>query len=684
MKTNNTFFAAVIFLAGAAASQGQTKQWDRRFGGSADDDLYSVQQTKDGGYVMCGETISGLEGDKSQALRGNWDMWVVKVDATGAKQWDQSFGGNSADVAKFVQQTKEGGYIVGGYSQSGATGDKTQASRGGSDYWIIKLNSAGTKVWDRCFGGSALDCMKSMQQTSDGGYILGGYSASGVSGDKTEESRGGHDYWLVKVDANGNKQWDKRFGGETTDILTSMALTSDGGYILGGYSVSGVGGDKTELSRGDNDFWVVKVSATGAKQWDKRFGGSSDDRLESLQPTTDGGYILGGYSHSGASGDKSEATRGFRDYWIVKINASGAKQWDKRFGGVDTDTLHSIRQATDGGYLLAGESNSGVEGDVTQETRGSTDFWIVKVDAWGKKRWDKRFGGSSVDQSYSAWQTADGGYILGGYSASGMDHDKSQATRGGYDFWIVKIGVLRPDAYENDSAAGLAKAIANGTTQTHSIHEAADEDWAKFTVGGAGAVNALLETSGTAGDTELWLHTSTGSLLRHNDDIGSPNKFSRIATNRLNAGTYYVKVAAFGNNIAIPAYALKARWTQLYAPDRYEADNKRSAAKRIRSGRSQNRNIHAAGNVDWAKFTIGSAGARSIRIQTSGASGDTELRLYNRAGRRLATDDNSGPGKFSRIQRARLAAGTYYVQVREKGSDGTIAAYKLSAKWAAR
>lgn len=683
MKTAQAM--AAIFLAGAVVSQGQSNQWDRRFGGSAIDFGSAFQATKDGGYVLLGYSNSGANGDKSQASQGGDDFWLVKVDATGAKQWDRRFGGASGDRGVDVQQTKDGGYILGGQSFSGATGDKSQAAQGLSDYWLVKVDANGAKQWDRTFGGAGTETLMRVIQTADGGYILGGHSASGISGDKTEDSRGGNDYWLVKVDANGTKQWDKRYGGESTDILNALELTADGGYILGGYSASGVGGEKTEASRGNDDFWVVKVSASGAKQWDKRFGGSSAEQMQCLRLTPDGGYLLGGYSHSGADGDKTQASRGFRDYWIVKISATGTKQWDKRFGGVDTETLRSLRATSDGGYLLVGDSNSGVADDVSEPGRGSTDFWIVKVDAWGNKRWDKRYGGNSVEHLYSAWQTSDGGYILGGDSHSGLNGDKSQASRGDYDFWMVKVFVRPPDAYENDSVAGLAKPLANGTAQAHSIHEAADQDWAKFTVGGAGALNASIETSGTAGDTEMWVYKGAGGpQVGHNDDAGgSIGNFSRVTFATLAAGTYYVKVATFGNNATIPAYTLRARWTQLYAPDAYETDNTRSAAKRIRNRQTQNRTIHAPGNVDWARFTIGRAGARRIRIQTAGASGDTELRLYNRAGKRLATDDNSGPGNFSRISRTRLAAGTYYVQVKEKGNDGTIAAYTLYTRWSA-
>jgi hypothetical protein len=237
------------------------------------------------------------------------------------------------------------------------------------------------------------------------------------------------------------------------------------------------------------------------------------------------------------------------------------------------------------------------------------------------------------------------------------------------------------DAYEPDNSRTAAKRIRNGQTQRRSIHAAGNVDWAKFTVGSAGARNVRIETAGAAGDTEIWLYRSNGRQVAYNDNGGS-RRFSRITVRSLPAGTYYVKVQEKGNNGTIAAYTLKASWT--VAPilaDAYEPDNTRLTARTIRNGQTQNRTIHAAGNLDWAKFTVGSRGARNVRIETSGSAGDTELFLYNRAGRRLNYDDNSGRGAFSRIQVATLPAGTYYIRVQEKGNNGRIAAYQLKANW---
>ena len=442
---------ATSFSFSSSAQNGPAKQWDKTFGGSNPDRLKALQQTSDGGYILGGESASGITGNKSQACQGANDYWVVKLDASGNKTWDKTFGGSDQDRFISIQQTSDGGYILGGSSGSGISVDKSQASKGGTyDYWVVKLDASGNKIWDKTIGGSNRDELNSLQQTSDGGYILGGSSDSGVSGDKNQICRGGYDYWVVKLDASGNKIWDKTFGGSAFDELYSLQQTSDGGYILGGSSDSGVSGDKSQGTKGGKDYWVVKLDANGNKTWDKTFGGSVGDELTSLQQTSNGGYILGGWSESGISGDKTQATQGISDYWVIKLDASGNKTWDKTFGGSVYEKLFSLQQTSDGGYMLGGMSHSSISGDKSQASQGYYDYWIVKVDASGNKMWDKTIGGSNGDALLDLRRTSDGGYILGGESNSPLSGDKSQPSQGGDDFWIVKLaadvtGIKEPE-----------------------------------------------------------------------------------------------------------------------------------------------------------------------------------------------------------------------------------------------
>ena len=239
----------------------------------------------------------------------------------------------------------------------------------------------------------------------------------------------------------------------------------------------------------------------------------------------------------------------------------------------------------------------------------------------------------------------------------------------------------RADAYEPDDTFATAKLIANGQTQSRSLHVAGKPDYAKLLIGGAGAVNVRLETSGASGDTQMWLFGANGALVAYDDNSGVGN-FSRIAVASLAPGTYYVGIGEYGNNGLIAAYALKAVWTVAAAKvDAYEPDDVRYSARAIANGQAQARSIHAAGNEDWVKVAVGGRGGRNAVFQTAGTSGDTQLWLFKASGALAAYDDNSGAGNFSRIAIPLLASGTYYLRIREYGNNGTIPAFSLWSAW---
>lgn len=433
-KISVPYLLIVLLSVQSVLAQPIIKQWYARLGSSDHDMLAALKQTSDGGYILGGNSSSGISGDKTQASQGGQDYWVVKVTSTGTKEWDLTLGGSGTETLTSLQQTSDGGYIIGGYSDSGISGDRTQNTRGLEDYWVIKIDSVGIKEWDVRFGGNSVDQLMSLQQTSDGGYILGGYSWSGANGDRTQSYQGTSDladYWVVKIDSSGIKEWDVRFGGNSSDHLRSLQQTADGGYILGGESISTISGDKSQGSKGGYDYWVVKIDSLGVKEWDVVLGGGGDDFLYALQQSTDGGYILGGISVSGIGGDKTQAGRGMYDYWVVKVNDSGTKEWDARFGGSNQDYFSALHQTTDGGYILGGYSNSGADGDKTINSEGQYDYWVVKIKSTGEKQWDAGFGGGNTDRLFAVQQTADEGYILGGYGIPN--------TGGAWDYWIVKI-----------------------------------------------------------------------------------------------------------------------------------------------------------------------------------------------------------------------------------------------------
>lgn len=418
------------------------KEWDKRFGGDDNDELYSFQQTSEGGFILGGHSYSHNTGDKTEFGNGVGDYWILKADANGVKQWDETFGGTDDDFLQSLQQTTDGGYILGGFTLSKKGKDKSENSRGAWDIWIIKTNVNHIKAWDKTFGGTGSDYLYSLQQTLDGGYILGGLSGSDSGGDKSENGRGKKDYWIIKIDENGIKQWDKTFGGSDDDLLYSIQQTSDGGYILGGHSQSPISGDKSEDVIGGYDFWIVKVDANGNKQWDRSYGGSKNEYLNCIKQTKDGGYLAGGSSYSDIDGDKTGSNRGLNDFWIIKIDANGEKQWDKTFGGSKNDAVKTTEQTSDEGYILGGTTNSGISGDKTEDTRGGWDYWVIKIDKNATQLWQKTYGGSLDDNGGEVHQTKDNGYCIGGLSNSGISGDKTEGNRDPTyftpDYWIIK------------------------------------------------------------------------------------------------------------------------------------------------------------------------------------------------------------------------------------------------------
>lgn len=469
MKNALLLFAVAACSLNIGSIKAQTapaQQWDQTFGGNTTDVLQGLQQTSDGGFIIGGYSQSGISGNKTAVGKGNYDYWAIKTDLNGNKSWEKVIGTVLSDELHTLQQTSDGGYIFGGHS-NGSAGDKSQSSSGGHDYWFVKTDNTGNKLWDASFGGNQNDILKVIRQTTDGGYILGGHSLSTLSGNKSEASKGMLDFWIVKVAASGMKQWDRTIGSASEDEFGTLIQTADGGFILGGKSDGNIGADKTQNSKGGNDFWIVKLDANGNKIWDKTLGGPANETLSALIQTPDGGFVVGGASGSGVGGDKTQASKGDEDYWIVKVDAQGNKVWDKSFGGNGNDLLQALIKTPEGGFLLGGDSWSGISGDKTEPNRSAgafalSDYWLVRLDGNGNKLWDKTLGGTFHDFCSALQITADGGYLIGGTSESGIGGDKSQPAQGGSDYWIVK---LAPDVLGiKEKTADILKLYPNPTT----------------------------------------------------------------------------------------------------------------------------------------------------------------------------------------------------------------------------
>ena len=412
-------------------------EWQNTIGGTMSDFLYSIQQTTDGGYIMGGRSVSDSSGDKTENSRGTADYWVLKTDASGNITNQRTIGGIATDKLYKVRQTADGGYILGGESDSDISGEKTENCMGGLDIWIIKLDSSLNIQWQNTFGGSSTDYFHSIEQTSDGNYIVSAFSSSPQSSDKHEDSIGGLDYWVIRLDEVGNIIWENTIGSSGDEYHTDINPTRDGGYIVGGRSDGSISGDKTENTNGDFDYWILKLDSSGVIEWQNSIGGINTEDLYAVFQTYDGGYVLGGQSRSGISGDKTESGHGSSDFWIVKTDSLGNPQWQNTVGGNDEEGLISLIQTTDSGFVMGGFSSSPISGDKTEHSN-YRDFFIVKVDKNGVDEWQNTIWGNSEDWIQELQQTDDG-YILGGYSGSNISGDKTEDCIGWFDYWIVKL-----------------------------------------------------------------------------------------------------------------------------------------------------------------------------------------------------------------------------------------------------
>ena len=437
--TATTLNIAVLFLLFISTNVfAQTTpfiQWQTTLGGTNPDEASCIQQTNDGGYIIAGYSFS-INGDITGHL-GNSDYWVVKLNSTGVIQWQKSLGGSNYEEAHSIQQTSDGGYIVAGFSFSydyEVTGHHSFS--GSDDYWIVKLDAIGNIQWEKSFGGTSNDEAYAVQQTSDGGYIVAGfaYSSDGDVIGHHGPNGGLPDYWILKLNTIGDIQWQQSLGGSGDDEAYAVQQTSDGGYIVAGYSYS-LDGNVTG-NHGDDDYWIVKLSAGGSLQWQKSLGGVQKDHANSIQQTSDGGYIVAGWSHSiGGDITGHHGPINVADYWVVKLGIGGTILWQKSLGGTDIDEAYSIKQTPDGGYVIAGLSYSN-DNDVTGN-HGNADYWIVKLSSGGVIQWQKSLGGTGRDGANSVIRITGGGYVIAGYTES-SDGDVTN-FHGNRDYWVVKL-----------------------------------------------------------------------------------------------------------------------------------------------------------------------------------------------------------------------------------------------------
>jgi len=407
MKRSLSLLLSAAAISGAAVAQQicvPEVQWQRAFALPTDGIISRLTQTRDGGFFLGGGKGS--------------DFWAGRLDAAGNRVWDGAFGRPSGDNFMVVQATRDGGCVLGGYSH---------VVFPEIDILLVRLDAGGNVLWQSLVGPGQY--VTAIEETADGGFVLAGaFFDYGV----------GLDYGVWRVDANGAVLWSRVFGGDKLDIAKGLAQTADGGVIVAGLSASGVSGDKSSPLAGFSDAWLLRLDKDGNKLWDRSYGGTGQDYAVAIIAEPDGTFLVGGNSDSPQDRVKTSPALGGTDMWLFRIDGSGNKLWERTCGGSGEEYMESMHRASDGGTILGGISLS-TNGD---NTFGPGGFWLLRLDREGRRRWDLTFSGSRGEILDNAEQTPDGGFILGGKSWSGVSGNRtvpSADTRNG-DFWIIKLG----------------------------------------------------------------------------------------------------------------------------------------------------------------------------------------------------------------------------------------------------
>ncbi len=359
---------SAVYLSSIATAQ---TCWQKVYGGIDREEARSVRQTSDGGYIVAGGIASS----------GSGSVYLIRTNSQGETLWTRTYGGDGSGDGYSIRQTTDGGYIIAGL-----------IVHTHPDVYLIRTDAYGDTLWTRTYGNSLDDGGFSVQQTNDGGYIIAGMT-------QPLDSVWQDDVYLIKTDANGDTLWTRTYGGPNRDAATSVQQTTDGGYFIGGWTMS--------FGAGIGDIYLIRTDAQGDTLWTRTYGGTDNDWSNAAEQTADGGYIMACETY---------APDPFRA-WLLKTNASGDTVWTRTYPG----GCRAVQQTFDGGYIVAGATSSGA---------GNGDVYLLKTDAQGDTLWSRTFGGKSVDLANSVQQTADSGYIMAGLTES--------FGAGFYDVYLIR------------------------------------------------------------------------------------------------------------------------------------------------------------------------------------------------------------------------------------------------------
>ncbi|RKT01029.1 T9SS type A sorting domain-containing protein [Chryseobacterium defluvii] len=430
MKKN---YKGALFLCAFLSTFAYSQEvvWQKDIKSNTQDFLSQVTTTIDGQYLITGSSIQASKQTESKQNNG-YDFHLVKLDQQGNEVWEKYFSGQNHDFLSATVNTQEGGFLLAGTSFSGKSLDKKEDSKGGSDLWLIKINEFGEEQWQKTLGTASDEEARTVIQTTDLGYFVAGNVQNSAKG------FGSKDIWIIRLDKTGKQTSELILGGKGLDEVEKMIPTKDGGALLGIYSRSTTGGSKKTENFGEGDYWIIKLSKDGKVEWEKNYGGKADDHLRTLALTSTG-CLIGGESRSERSGNKTSGIEEGTDLWLISLNERGEEQWQKSYNFKNRDVLMGMsvinHLSTDNstlstkGILLGGYTQA--EGRIESDDE---TFWMLYLNQEGKEEWRKHVKGESrkkEERLSDIKLNRDGSIILAGTSAEEL----------GKENWkIVKLG----------------------------------------------------------------------------------------------------------------------------------------------------------------------------------------------------------------------------------------------------
>ncbi|ANF53269.1 secretion protein [Chryseobacterium glaciei] len=504
-------YLCALFLCAITSAKAQEIVWEKNIKSSTQDFLSKVTTTIDGQYLITGSSIqSGAStGSATTKQKNGYNFHLIKLNPQGEQVFEKYFVGNGHDYLSANVPTQEGGNLLAGTSYSGKGLDKKNDSKGGSDIWIIKINEFGDEIWQKTIGSTADEEARAVIQTTDLGFFVAGNVQN------SPKNYGSKDILIVRLDKNGKELSQTILGSKALDEVEKMIPTKDGGALLGIYSRGDIGGSKKTENFGEGDNYIIKLDKNGKVEWEKNYGGKDDDHLRTMALTATG-FVIGGESRSGRTGNKNVGIEDGTDLWLISLNERGDEIWQKsyNFGGRDVlmgmSVLHSSDDKTTKGVLIGGYTQA--EGSIEADDE---KFYMLYLDQNGNEQWRKYVKGESSKREERLSDiklNRDGSIILAGTSAE---------TLGSENWKIIKLGDKQIDQL-------IEK-------QDIKIYPNPVSDY------------AYVEIGFDFKDAEIILYDMSGRQLQ---SLKTKNKVTKINTQNLIQGAYLIVIKTDTNKTA--------------------------------------------------------------------------------------------------------------------------------------